>query len=459
MKLTIKKLGRIQSAEIDIRPLTVFIGPNSTNKTWVAYLLYGYVQILSQTMSSESDPYSPTTIEENQDFWELLRKMISPVLEALTAEPAPVRVECSLGVRQLLEKSSPDRTLKFDAPTIGQFLGMPPQRVEEASTSFEFQKQEFTSPATALDVVFERSLNRLQIKVTRRRSAGESESSETTASFSYVDDAWTEQKILNAVWTQLHYNVDHVIVFPAERNALLSFWSLLNATSRAGTPFPVSDFSKFLGVAQTSPTATSMSRTQNQLLVLLRNVTGGEIAYTSEGERKYLVFRSGKSEVPIQAAASLSRALAGLSLYVERFFQPGDVLIIDELEMNAHPQAQIALTEFIAALVNSGIRVVFTTHSPYIVDHLNNLMEASRAPAAKQAALAEKFALRTTSSFISPEKVAVHAFEEDAPGGNVSVRDVLNRDTGLIDWSTFSRVSEHIANLYGDILRASEDDA
>ncbi|OJT23271.1 hypothetical protein BO221_20625 [Archangium sp. Cb G35] len=126
--------------------------------------------------------------------------------------------------------------------------------------------------------------------------------------------------------------------------------------------------------------------------------------------------------------------------------------------MNAHPQAQVALTEFIAALVNAGVRVVLTTHSPYVVDHLNNLMEASRAAAEKREELAQKFTLKTPSSFISPEKVAVHAFQEESPEGEVTVREVLNRQTGLIDWSTFSRVSEHITNLYSDILRSSEED-
>ena len=41
MKLIVNKLGRIDHAEIDVRNLTVFVGPNGTNKTWTAYALYG----------------------------------------------------------------------------------------------------------------------------------------------------------------------------------------------------------------------------------------------------------------------------------------------------------------------------------------------------------------------------------------------------------------------------------
>ena len=41
MKVTVQKLGVIQKAEIDLKPLTIFIGPNNTGKTWLAYTLAG----------------------------------------------------------------------------------------------------------------------------------------------------------------------------------------------------------------------------------------------------------------------------------------------------------------------------------------------------------------------------------------------------------------------------------
>lgn len=47
MRLGIRNLGRIAHAELDIRPLTIFVGPNNTNKTWAAYCLYGLAQRLT----------------------------------------------------------------------------------------------------------------------------------------------------------------------------------------------------------------------------------------------------------------------------------------------------------------------------------------------------------------------------------------------------------------------------
>ena len=39
MKIEIANLGVIEKAEIDLKPLTVFIGGNGTGKTWTAYTL------------------------------------------------------------------------------------------------------------------------------------------------------------------------------------------------------------------------------------------------------------------------------------------------------------------------------------------------------------------------------------------------------------------------------------
>ena len=41
MKVTICNLGIINKVQIDLKPLTVFIGENGTGKTWTAYTLAG----------------------------------------------------------------------------------------------------------------------------------------------------------------------------------------------------------------------------------------------------------------------------------------------------------------------------------------------------------------------------------------------------------------------------------
>jgi predicted ATPase len=39
MKVTVRNLGVIKEAEVDLKPLTIFVGPNNAGKTWLAYTL------------------------------------------------------------------------------------------------------------------------------------------------------------------------------------------------------------------------------------------------------------------------------------------------------------------------------------------------------------------------------------------------------------------------------------
>ncbi len=81
------------------------------------------------------------------------------------------------------------------------------------------------------------------------------------------------------------------------------------------------------------------------------------------------------------------------------------LLIIDEPEMNLHPAAQAEITEFLCMLVNAGLYVLITTHSPYIVDHLSNLIHAKEC--GKGEDVKTHFYLERASAFVSKTDVSV----------------------------------------------------
>ena len=52
----------------------------------------------------------------------------------------------------------------------------------------------------------------------------------------------------------------------------------------------------------------------------------------------------------------------------------GDMLMIDEPELNLHPESQRKLAKLLVLLVNKGVRVFITTHSDYIIREFNTLL-------------------------------------------------------------------------------------
>ena len=80
----------------------------------------------------------------------------------------------------------------------------------------------------------------------------------------------------------------------------------------------------------------------------------------------------------LHMASSTVKSLFGLWFYLENQAQPGDLLMIDEPELNIHPENQRHIARLLARLVNAGLHVVISTHSDYIVREFNSLLMLSQ---------------------------------------------------------------------------------
>ena len=80
----------------------------------------------------------------------------------------------------------------------------------------------------------------------------------------------------------------------------------------------------------------------------------------------------------LHMTSSTVKSLFGLWFYLENQAQRGDLLMIDEPELNIHPENQRHIARLLARLVNAGLRVVISTHSDYIVREFNSLLMLSQ---------------------------------------------------------------------------------
>ena len=119
-------------------------------------------------------------------------------------------------------------------------------------------------------------------------------------------------------------------------------------------------------------------------------------------------------DIPLMNSSSMVSELAPVVLYLRHIVQPGDVLIIEEPESHLHPAMQVEFVRQLAAVVNSGIRVMLTTHSEWVLDELANLVRLSDLPKRRREGIASAdFAL-------NPNKVGVWLFEpKQRPRGSV----------------------------------------
>ena len=161
------------------------------------------------------------------------------------------------------------------------------------------------------------------------------------------------------------------------------------------------------------------------------------------GNRVELLYHPAENvSLELKVSSSMVTGLT-LLVHLRSRARPGQLIVIDEPEMSLHPAAQVELTEFFGMLVNAGLNILITTHSPYIVDHISNLIRANDHPDKEK--VKDYFYLKQTTSFLPKDKVSVYLFESD------KVTDILKED-GDINWGTFSSVSRDLSDIYADLL-------
>lgn len=129
--------------------------------------------------------------------------------------------------------------------------------------------------------------------------------------------------------------------------------------------------------------------------------------------------------LPLKSTSSMISELAPILLYLRCKVDYGDVLIIEEPEAHLHPSMQVSFARQLVALVNSGVRVIVTTHSKWILDELANLVKQSSPSAADRANI------DGSSVALSPDKVGVWLFQEEKHRNGATVLQMDPDQIGL----------------------------
>jgi predicted ATP-dependent endonuclease of OLD family len=111
-------------------------------------------------------------------------------------------------------------------------------------------------------------------------------------------------------------------------------------------------------------------------------------------------------------SSSAVRSLLDIGFYLRHEARIGDLLIVDEPELNLHPENQRRIAKLFARLINIGIKVFITTHSDYIIKEINTLIMLNHnKPHLKQIAAEEGY---RQEELLSADQVKVYIAEEDS---------------------------------------------
>ncbi len=439
LKFKIRNFGNIREAEIELKPLTVFMGFNNTGKTYLSYLLYDLLKSSPNISFNFDSNLQDKVIEglvKNRSFTINLEEYLTKNRSKIEKR---INDACKDFGNRVLNSNQSFKGAEFEIENIFSM------RDDNKNTSTRAELY-----GRNIEAVFEGNVITIKTKraITKRNLRKGSNAYKT---FKNRLEDFLNFCVKSSLFP------GEVFFLPAERATLIQMmgylenfifsYAFLGIPNGLKLPLPLVDFKHYFEFY-----ASGKSFFEDVSNFLESEVLGGkvDIIQKSEPYSKKVVYKYKNYEIDITAASSGVKALSGLNVLLKKRLSKGDVLFIDEPEITLHPKNQIKLVEAFGMAVNKGLNTVMATHSPYIVDHINNLIlgyEAVKKNRKGSLKVLEEYGIKE-NSLINPDSVAAYEFKE-----NGEVVDVFNRDEGSIDWETFGEYSDKLSEIGYELKR------
>lgn len=235
------------------------------------------------------------------------------------------------------------------------------------------------------------------------------------------------------------------VYIPAERNLMSVFKNNIFSFLNSGSNIPES-------IKRFGSLYESAKGEYKNLSIDFMNI---KVDFTNEDDK--IILSDGKTEIRFEQASSGMQSLVPLwtvFLYgIGRAKQA--TAIIEEPELNLYPMLQVDLVNnLIAQLNQTNANLFITTHSPYILSVLDNLIYANDVYQKAKAENKEEQA-RRVESFVNPaimidfDEVAAYHCQDN--GEVVYMNDKEMRNTGAYALDSASAISSRIFNELMDI--------
>lgn len=409
MKISIKNLGAIKQAEFTLGELTIICGGNNTGKTYATYALFGFLSFWHNSFSIKV---------QDSDIHHLLNEgnIEIDLKYYISNAPSILKNGCKQFTKELAEVfassdkyfADSDFEVELDSTDI-----QPAQTFERTMGAAKTQLFSISKKADSQLVTISLLVEKESVKIPQDML------------IRIVGDA-----LKNIVFG---YLFPHPFIASAERTGAAIFRKELNfarnrlleemsSMEKEINPFqllfkaykdyalPVKanvDFTRQL--EELSKKDSFIVNEHPGILKDFANIIGGDYHVTKNDELYYIPNRK-RIKLTMDESSSAVRSLLDIGFYLRHVAAPGDLLMVDEPELNLHPENQRWVARLFARLVNIGIKVFITTHSDYIIKELNTLIMLNQG-GDRLKALVEREHYKA-SEMLNSDKVKVYIAEE-----------------------------------------------
>jgi len=408
MKIKIKNLGALKQAEFTLGDLTIICGCNNTGKTYATYALFGFLYtwrrrfsikingdkieqlladgVISLDIQEYVEQSEPIVAKGCQAYTEQLPKIFAAQADRFKETEFQVRFD----TKNIRLTSKFDRKISTDE--ISLFSVTKSEKSTELIVALLVEKEKAKIPIEILERISNDALK--DIIFTQIFPRPFIASAERTGVAIFRKELNFARNRLLEEMGQADKNIDPMeLLFKDYEDYALPIKTNVDFTRQLESIVKKSSF-----IAENHP----------DVLADFADIIGGEYTVTRNDEL-YYVPKGKRVKLSMDESSSAVRSLLDIGFYLRHEAQVGDLLMVDEPELNLHPENQRRVARLFARLVNLGIKVFITTHSDYIIKELNTLIMLNHdKPHLKRIAEEEDY---RAAELISYEKIKVYIAE------------------------------------------------
>lgn len=409
MKITVKNLGALKQAEFTLGDLTIICGCNNTGKTYATYALFGFLYTWQRMFSIQipSDKIAQLLADgvmrlDIQEYVQQSENIINQGCRAYTQQLPKIFAApserfkatdfvVSLAIENIQLVNSYEG--EIGSSEVSLFSITKSKESTDLLVTLLVEEQKFKIPTDVLERIIADALKDIIFKQLLPRPF--IASAERTGAVIFRKELnFSRNRLLEKI-RQADKNID-----PMEL--------LLKDYDDYALPIKTNvDFTREL--EKIVKKRSFITENYPDVLADFADIIGGEYTVTRNDEL-YYVPKGKRVKLSMDASSSAVRSLLDIGFYLRHEAQRGDLLMVDEPELNLHPENQRRLAKLFARLVNLGIKVFITTHSDYIIKELNTLIMLNHdKPHLKRIAEAEGY---RQEELISADKIKVYIAEE-----------------------------------------------
>lgn len=423
--LKVSEYGKIKSAEIEMAPLTLFVGDNNSGKSYLMSLLWGIQNLGTSAMLINQD-------EKKSNEEELLINWLQTQMKAAW------------------EQGIHDTGVEEIADIIQTVLNLYLRRRKDSLVKLIFNSTDVKIKDLEIEI---KELEKVSLKFEisdgkEEKTLSIKNNNGTIYGINYSDieqlntmaRAWIILLFILVTGIGLGGSIDKSgrIYLPAARTGFMLTKDIINKVGRNSVfnidtnkdkivPF-VRPINQFLDVMNDLTFDGKGDEKFNKIALYLENgMAEGTVSMSTMPNKEVIYIPEGQeSGIPLRIASAVVTELSPLILILKH---KSDLhtLFYEEPEMCLHPQLQQKMARVICQLTNAHLEMVVTTHSDIILQHINNMIRLSKRE--DSAEICKQLGY-TPDDLLNANQVKVYQLKSE-PGEKTSVEELACGENGF----------------------------